>query len=182
MNTVKSEDQPAYEVLMNPPPGESLFSTASGELVSAFRNNDDIIERAMQILGARMTLKGDVVASPDDSRKYLILRLSELEYEVFSCLFLDTRHRVISFEEMFRGTVDGASVHPREVVKAALKHNATAVIFAHNHPSGDPEPSKADISLTRRLVEALALVDVRVLDHVVVGGVETISFAERGLI
>lgn len=179
---INGEDAPAYEIS-----GVIKIPEISGKklvmkMPQSSTSEDDIIDRAMQILGARITLKGDVVASPDDSRKYLILRLSELEHEIFSCLFLDNRHRVISFEEMFRGTVDGASVHPREVVKAALKHNATAVIFAHNHQSGDPEPSKADISLTRRLVEALALVDVRVLDHVVIGGTETISFAERGLI
>jgi DNA repair protein RadC len=97
-------------------------------------------------------------------------------------LFLDNRHRVISFDQMFTGTIDGASVHPREVVKRALQHNAAAVILTHNHPSGIAEPSRADISLTRRLTDSLALIDVRVLDHIVVGGVETVSFAERGLI
>jgi DNA repair protein RadC len=97
-------------------------------------------------------------------------------------LFLDNRHRVLKYEELFRGTIDGCSVHPREVVKAALYTNAAAIIFSHNHPSGIPESSKADISLTKRLTEALALVDIRVLDHIVVGGVETVSFAERGLL
>ena len=95
---------------------------------------------------------------------------------------LNKRHRVIGFEELFRGTIDVASVPPREVVKEVLARNAAAVILAHNHPSGEPEPSRADITLTRRLVEALALIDVRVLDHMVVGGTEVISFAERGLI
>ena len=101
---------------------------------------------------------------------------------MFSVIFLDNRHRVISFEIMFRGTIDGSSVYPREVVKTALKHNAAATIFAHNHPSGDPEPSKADESITQRLKEALALVDIRVLDHLVVGSSEIVSFAERGLL
>lgn len=96
-------------------------------------------------------------------------------------MFLDNRHRVITFEEMFRGTIDGASVYPREVVKAALQHNAAAVIFAHNHPSGVAEPSQADQAITKRLIEALLLVDVRVLDHLVVGE-QVVSFAERGLI
>ena len=117
-------------------------------------------------------------------RALTILReqLAAREHEVFICIFLDNPHRVIAMDEMFRGTIDGASVHPREVVKCALQYNAAAVILAHNHPSGVPEPSKADISLTRRLTDALALIDVRVLDHFIVGGSELVSFAERGLI
>ena len=100
--------------------------------------------------------------------------------EVFAALFLDTRHRVICFEELFSGTIDGASVHPREVVRRALAHNAAAVILSHNHPSGVAEPSDADRRVTERLRDALSLVDVRVLDHIVVGDRETASFAERG--
>ena len=115
-------------------------------------------------------------------KKYLVTQFADLGHEVFACLFLDTRHRVIRYEEMFRGTIDGCSVHPREVVKAALTANAAAVILAHNHPSGMAEPSRADTQLTRRLTDALALVDVRVLDHMVVGGAETVSFAESGLL
>ena len=99
---------------------------------------------------------------------------------MFACLFLDNRHRVISFEEMFRGTIDGTSVHPRTIVQRALTLNAAALIAAHNHPSGVSEPSQADRSLTRRLQEALALVDVRLLDHLVIGDGEATSFAERG--
>ena len=99
---------------------------------------------------------------------------------VFACLYLDNRHRVIAFEELFHGTIDGTSVHPREVVRAALKHNAAALIFAHNHPSGVAEPSDADRRLTRRLQDALGLVDIRTLDHFVVGDGEVVSFAERG--
>jgi DNA repair protein RadC len=99
---------------------------------------------------------------------------------VFACLFLDNRHRVIAFEELFRGTIDGASVHPREVVKHALHHNAAALILAHNHPSGVAEPSRADVQITRRLVAALGLVDIRVLDHLVIGDTEAVSLAERG--
>ena len=101
---------------------------------------------------------------------------------MFAALFLDNRHRVIRYEELFRGTIDGASVHPREVVKAALKLNAAALIFAHNHPSGVAEPSHADERLTRRLRDALGLVDIRVLDHVVIGDQQMVSFAERGLL
>jgi DNA repair protein RadC len=105
-----------------------------------------------------------------------------MEREVFGCLFLDNRHRLIALEEMFLGTIDGASVHPREVVKRALKLNAAAVILAHNHPSGVAEPSQADELITARIRDALALVDIRVLDHLVVGGTTVTSFAERGLI
>jgi len=121
------------------------------------------------------------LTSPADSRRYLQARLRHYPYEVFACLFLDNRHRVIEYEELFRGTIDGASVHPREVVRRALEHNAAALILAHNHPSGVAEPSDADRSITRRLSEALALVDVRILDHFIVGEGEPLSLAERGL-
>ena len=124
----------------------------------------------------------DVLTNPDDTRRYLLSRLRDYHYEVFACLFLDNRNRVISCDEMFFGTINGASVHPREVVRRALKHNAAAVILSHNHPSGVAEPSQADKNLTRQLSEALALVDVRVLDHLVIGDGEVVSFAERGLL
>ncbi len=127
------------------------------------------------------TLKrGEALTGAGDTCRYLSARLRDYPYEVFACLFLDTRHRVIEFEELFRGTIDGASVHPREVVRRALAHNAAAVILAHNHPSGIAEPSRADRHITGRLTDALALVDVRVLDHLVVGDGEAVSFAERG--
>ncbi len=126
--------------------------------------------------------RGDALTSPADTRRFLTARLRDYAHEVFACLFLDNRHRVIKFEELFRGTIDAASVYPREVVKQALACNAAAVILAHNHPSGVAEPSTADRSLTRRLMDALALVDVRLLDHFVVGDGEPVSFAERGLI
>ena len=126
--------------------------------------------------------RGDALENPDTTREFLASRLRHLPYEVFACLFLDNRHRVIEFEELFRGTIDGASVHPREVVRRALHHNAAAVILAHNHPSGVAEPSRADVALTRRLVDSLTLIDVRVLDHVVIGDGDGVSFAERGLI
>lgn len=122
------------------------------------------------------------LTSPDNTRKYLKSRLRAYAHEVFACIFLDNRHRVIEFEELFNGTIDGASIHPREVVKRALHHNAAAVIFAHNHPSGVAEPSQSDVAITRRLNDALALVDIRVLDHFIVGDREVLSFAERGLI
>lgn len=126
--------------------------------------------------------RGRVLNSPEDTRDYLSTRLRDLPHECFACLLLDSRHRVIHFEELFRGTIDGASVHPREVVKTALAGNAAAVILAHNHPSGVAEPSQCDIQLTRRLKDALALVDIRVLDHVIVGDGQIASLAEQGLI
>ena len=122
------------------------------------------------------------LGSPRDSGDYLRARLRDLPYEVFGCLYLDNRHRVLAFEELFRGTVDGASVHPREVVRACLKHNACAVIFAHNHPSGVAEPSAADRAITHELRDALQLVGVRVLDHLVIGHGEPVSMASRGLL
>jgi DNA repair protein RadC len=109
-------------------------------------------------------------------------RLANREFETFCLIYLDNRHRLIACEDLFRGTIDGASVHPREVVKEALKHNAAAVILAHNHPSGVAEPSHADELITRRLREALALVDIRVLDHLIVAVGATVSFAELGLL
>ena len=140
-----------------------------------------VLELARRHL-AETLQRGDALTDPAATRRYLSARLRDYAYEVFGCLFLDNRHRIIGFEELFRGTINGASVHPREVVRRALAHNAAAVILAHNHPSGVAEPSEADRQLTRRLSEALALVDVRVLDHVVVGDGETVAFAERGWI
>ena len=123
----------------------------------------------------------DCLTSPADTMAYLHSRLRDRQHEVFACVMLDNRNRVIVFREMFRGTIDGASVYPREVVKQALADNAAAVILAHNHPSGIAEPSQADIQITERLKKALALVDIRVLDHVIIGD-ETLCFSERGLI
>jgi DNA repair protein RadC len=123
---------------------------------------------------------GPPLVSPADTRSFLVAQLRDRPYEVFCCLFLDNRHRLIAFEELCRGTIDGASVHPREVVRAALAQNAAAVILAHNHPSGVAEPSQADELITQRLKDALALVEIRVLDHVIVAGADTTSFAERG--
>jgi len=150
--------------------GEASYAQLQAVLEMARRHLQEQIHR------------GDTLENPDATREFLASRLRHLPYEVFACLFMDNRHRVIDFEELFRGTIDGASVHPREVVRRALHHNAAAIILAHNHPSGVAEPSRADVQLTRRLVEALALVDVRILDHVVVGDGSGVSFAERGLI
>ena len=125
--------------------------------------------------------RGDALCSPQQTRHYLCAQLQGYPHEVFACLCLDNRNRVIAFDKMFYGTIDGASVYPREVVKQALKKNAAAVIFAHNHPSGVAEPSAADEQITQKLKQALALVDIRVLDHLIVGD-SVVSFAERGLI
>jgi DNA repair protein RadC len=125
---------------------------------------------------------GPAMNAPASTRQFLTAQLRDRPYEVFCCLHLDNRHRLIHFEEVFRGTIDGASVHPREVVRQALRYNAAALIFAHNHPSGVAEASQADELITRRLREALALVDIRVLDHLIVGDNSCLSFAERGLL
>ena len=132
---------------------------------------------------AKCRLKRDgALTSPAQTARFLQLRLRRREREVFAVIFLDSQHRVIEYEELFFGTIDGTSVHPREVVRAALRYNAAAIIAAHNHPSGVAEPSQADVRITERLRAALALVDVRLLDHLVVGDTEVASLAERGLI
>ncbi len=125
---------------------------------------------------------GPALESPSATRAFLVAELRDRPYEVFCCLFLDNRHRLIAFDELFRGTIDGASVHPREVVRQALSRNAAAVILAHNHPSGVAEPSQADELITLRLKDALALVDIRVLDHLIVGDNRCVSLAERGVL
>ena len=142
---------------------------------------DQIVSLAASILESRL-VRGDAYSKPADAGDYLRLQLGELEHEEFAVMFLDTRHRLISFDVMFTGTIDSASVHPREVVKRALQHNAAAIICAHNHPSGVAEPSAADQALTRRLKDALGLIDIRVLDHFVVSASEHVSMSERGMI
>lgn len=144
------------------------------------------ILRAIQELARRYYLAevptGTQINNPADTERYLSARLRDLPHEVFCCLYLDNRHRVLGFEELFRGTIDGTSVYPREVVKEALRYNAAALIVAHNHPSGVAEPSQADEQITRRLRAALELVDIRLLDHFVIGHTEAVSLAGRGLI
>ena len=145
-------------------------------------SGDEILSQAQEILHSSIRKsKGDVFSDPNSVKDFLAVALAPKEREVFACLFLDNRHRLIAYKELFRGTIDGASVHPREVVKSALHHNAAALILAHNHPSGVAEPSQADQRITQRLKDALSLVDIRVLDHFVVGD-EIISFTERGLL
>jgi DNA repair protein RadC len=146
------------------------------------QDGDDLIAMAIENLQARLRAPGPDFGSPTAAREYLILTLAEREHEIFGCLFLDNRHRLIAIEEMFRGTLNGTAVYPREVAKRALAHNSAAVIFFHNHPSGDPDPSRADEALTQRLKEALAMPDIRTLDHIIVGGSTTMSFAERGML
>jgi len=140
-----------------------------------------VMEMARRPLREKL-VAGNALNSPSAVRDYLRLRLQSLPHEVFIALFLDAQHRVIGIEELFRGTLTQTSVYPREVVKRALHHNAGAMIFAHNHPSGVAEPSHADETLTQALKQALALVDVRVIDHFIVAGSGVLSFAERGLI
>jgi DNA repair protein RadC len=140
-----------------------------------------VLELARRYFGAQLE-RGAAFTAPDGAARYLQAHLSGQPREIFVALFLDTRHRLITTEDLFQGTIDGASVHPREVVRRALFHNAAAVIVGHNHPSGVAEPSADDRRITTRLREALALVDVRLLDHLVVGAGEVVSLAERGLL
>jgi DNA repair protein RadC len=130
----------------------------------------------------QLMMSGPTLTNPRATREYLRMRLRDLSHEVFAAIYLDNRNRVVKYSELFRGTIDGATVHPREVVKDALANKAAAVILAHNHPSGVAEPSQADELITRRLKDALAVVDIRVLDHLVIGDACVESFAERGLL
>lgn len=123
---------------------------------------------------------GPSLTSPAETRQFLLAQMRGLQHEVFACIWLDNQHRVLCYEPLFTGTIDGAAVYPREVVRTALKHNAAAVILAHNHPSGVAEPSQADRQITDRLVNSLSTIDIRVLDHMVVGSGMVVSFAERG--
>lgn len=137
------------------------------------------LELGTRHLGQQLQ-RGEALADPAQAGDYFARKLRPLPHEVFACLFLDTRHRVIAYEELFRGTLDGSEVHPREVARRCLAHNAAAVLFGHNHPSGNPEPSAADRAVTARLKQALALVEVRVLDHFIVGDGAPTSMAQRG--
>ena len=156
----------------------------AGEEPGTYRVEGDVTDAQLlhlaKLLARRKLRKGSKMTEPDKVNRCLQTLLLDYPYEVFGTLLLDNRHRVIAFDELFRGTIDSASVYPREVIKHAIEHNAAAVILVHNHPSGDPEPSEADRRITQRLKEALGLVDIRVLDHVVVGYEGYTSFAERG--
>ena len=151
--------------------------------IQTYGSEDAVIAAAVELLASRLaSRRSSALNSPAAVRDYLRLSLATLEQEVFFSIFLDAQNRVIAAEELFRGTLTQTSVYPREVVKRALQHNAGAIIFAHNHPSGVAEPSHADETLTQALKSALALVDVRVLDHFIVGAERVMSFAERGLL
>ena len=141
-----------------------------------------IISEALRILEDKARYNPFTITCPEDTKNYLRLKIADKEHEVFVCLFLDNRHQLIEYEQMFRGTIDGASVYPREVVKRALELNCAALIIAHNHPSGIPEPSEADKAITRRIKDACDLVDIRLLDHFIVTLTSSVSLAERGVI
>lgn len=141
----------------------------------------DVFERAQALMAQRFRVGAPVMDAPKRTAEFLKLKLGTLDHEIFSVMFLDNRHRLIEYVELFRGTIDGASVHPREVVKEALARNAAALICCHGHPSGDPSPSMADQQVTLRLKEALALLDIRLLDHFIIGN-SVFSMAERGMV
>lgn len=157
------------------------FTAHAGLGLAKFAQLQAVLEMARRHLGEQLT-REDAFANPDATRNFLQSRLRSCQQEVFACLYLDSQHRLIHYQAHFFGTIDSASVYPRVLVKAALDHNAAAVILAHNHPSGIAEPSQADCQITDRINKALALIDVRVLDHMVVGDGEVVSFAERGLL
>ena len=150
--------------------GNAKYAQLQAVLEMARRHNFEVINR------------GSVLTSPEATRAYLVDQLKAYEHEVFACLFLDNQHHILKFEELFSGTIDSASVYPREVVKKALAYNAAAVIFAHNHPSGINEASHADKAITQRLKSALELIDIRVLDHFIIADGRPFSFAEHGLL
>ncbi len=160
---------------------EEEFCRHRGLGVAKYVQLQAVVEMTTRYLSETLT-KGDVMESPDHTRHYLSSRLRDKEREVFLILYLDTQHRVILDEILFEGTINSASIYPREIVKRALFHNSSAVIVAHNHPSGIAEPSLSDKSITKRINDALAMVDIRLLDHFVVGDGCVVSFAERGLI
>ncbi|ABC27522.1 DNA repair protein [Hahella chejuensis KCTC 2396] len=143
---------------------------------------DQIIKQALTILTSRLTQPGAVITSPELAYDFLKLKLAELQYEVFGVMFLDNQHRVIEFDAMFRGTFDKATIHVREIAKKALLLNAAAVILSHNHPSQNSTPSQADIRITEEIKKSLNFFEVRVLDHVIIGGTNKYSFAENGLL
>ncbi len=157
------------------------FTRAKGLGTAKYAQLQAVLEMARRHTFEELD-RGDVLTSPEATRAYLSQQLRHYQHEVFACLFLDNQHHILEFEELFRGTIDSASVYPREVVKKALAHNAAAVIFAHNHPSGISEPSQADKLITDKLKQALALIDIRVLDHFIIGDGMPYSFAENGLL
>jgi DNA repair protein RadC len=165
------------------PAQDWLMAAVVNEKTGQYMTDSEIVELALAVLQHKFGQRTEsMLNSPSAVRQYLMLRMAQLEHEVFVVIFLDSQNRAIATEELFRGTLTQTSVYPREVVKRALHHNAGGVIFAHNHPSGIAEPSHADERITATLKDALAILDVKVLDHFIVAGATTISFAERGLI
>lgn len=173
MNQIKTESAASYET-GNPTPVDTIYTLC-------LKSEETLIQRAMEILESRLRKKEYSFTNPTDTKNFCRLKLQQLEHEVFSVLFLDNQHCLIEYRELFRGTIDAASVYPREVVKTALQLNAAAVIFTHNHPSGISTPSNADRNITTKLKSGLDLMDIRVLDHIIIGD-ETYSFAQSGLI
>ena len=163
MNHIITRHDDGRYCLSEPVPGEVIVNLARNIVAEAF-------ERPIKL------------TKPTDSSDYLVMQLAMEQREVFGVIFVDRQNQVLAFEKLFFGTVDATSVYPREVVKRCLQLNASAVILAHNHPSGHPEPSQADINITSTLLKALRLIDVNVLDHIVIGGAKSVSFAERGMI
>jgi len=159
---------------------ETRFCQSKGLGQAKYVQMQAVVEMSRRYLEEKMQ-RGEAMNNVADVKNYLKSRLQQYPFEVFSCLFLDNKHRVIAYEELFRGTIDSASVHPREVVRRVLAQNAAAIVLAHNHPSGIAEPSQSDKLITQKLKQALELIDVRVLDHFIVGD-DVISFAERGLL
>jgi DNA repair protein RadC len=157
----------------------STFCQSHGLGSAKFAQLQAVLEMAKRHLAEELE-RGDALTNPQLTQRYLLSQLRDRSHEVFACLFLDNQHRVIRYQELFHGTLDGAAVYPREVVKQALSVSAAAVILAHNHPSGVAEPSRSDRAITDRLTEALGFMDIRVLDHLVVGDGYCVSFAERG--
>ena len=160
---------------------QSVFCQIKGLGEAKFAQLQAILEMAQRCIYEPLK-QADALTSPQVTRRYLLTRLQHRDREVFSCLFLDSQHKVIVCEDLSQGTLDSTVIYPREVVRQCLRHNAAAVIFAHNHPSGNPEPSDADRHITRRLIDALGLFDIRVLDHWVVAAGRAVSMAERGLL
>lgn len=159
---------------------EKRFCASKGLGQAKYVQMQAVVEMSRRYLQEKIQ-RGNAMNNVEDVKNYLQSRLQHYPFEVFACLFLDNKHRVIEYEELFRGTIDAASVHPREVLRRVLQHNAAAIVLAHNHPSGVAEPSQSDSQITRKLQEALGLIDVRVLDHFIIGD-EIVSFAERGLL
>lgn len=160
---------------------QTQFCRSKGLGVAKYVQLQAVLEMSRRYLLDELRT-GPALTSPGDARQFLLAQLRSLKHEVFACIWLDNQHRVLAYEPLFNGTIDGAAVYPREVVRTALHHNAAAAILAHNHPSGVAEPSQADRQITDRLVQSLGAIDVRVLDHMVVGAGVVVSFAERGWI